>query len=309
MTYRVLSDLADVLRAGGCRVIEYEGWQNRGRPTSTGEFNPEGILCHHTASPDSWSDQQDINVILAGNSSAPGPISQLYQSRFDPWPIYVIAAGRCNHGGKGRIPGRSCDDMNARLLGIEAGQSGSTYWPDGMVDHYAKVCAALNAGYGWPIEMTLMHWITGPPCGNVKVDPSGPWLKQPNLPLNNPGNSSWDLGTWRSYILEHSGSVPIPPQPSPVGDDVSKCIIHVDASQPAGSSGYYKYNAVWNWSGAWRYHLPSQIGVQSAVYENTGDPDVFNHPLGDIIRNPNWVQPVGALDGYGAVAGNDPGDV
>jgi hypothetical protein len=36
---------------------------------------------------------------------------------------------------------------------------------------------------------------------------------------------------------------------------------------------------------------------------------VFGAALGDIMRNPSWVQPVGSLDGYGAVVGNDPGDV
>lgn len=307
--YKKLTDLADVLRAGGCNVIEYDGWQNRGRPPSTGDFNPSGVLCHHTASPDSWSDQNDIDCILGGNSSAPGPISQLYQSRHNPWPIYVLASGRSNHGGSGRIPGYNCGDMNAELLGIEAGQSGSTRWPDQMVDHYAKVVAALNAGYNWSLDRTLLHVTTGPPCGNSKIDPSGPWLREPNLPLNNPGGSSWDLATWQQYVSEHSGAVPIPPPITPVGDDVAKCIIHVDESQPPGSNEYWRFNAVWNWSGPWRYHLPSHVAVQQAVYENTGDGSVFNAAMGDIIRNKKWVQTVGSLEGYGAVAGNDPGDV
>jgi hypothetical protein len=198
--------------------------------------------------------------------------------------------------------------MNARLLGIEAGQSGSTYWPDQMTSHYAKVVAALMKGYGWPLNMVLTHYTTGPPCGNSKIDPSGPWQRQPHLPLNNPGGSTWDLNTWQQFVSEQSSGPVVPPiQPS--GEDVAKCIIHVDDSQPAGSPGYYRYNAVWNWSGPWRYHIPSHLGVQSAVYENTGDPSVFNYGMGDIIRNPKWVQPVGSLDGYGAVAGNDPGDV
>ena len=310
LTYRVLTDLADVLRAGGCNVIEYSGWQSRGRPTSTGDFDPSGVLCHHTASPDSWSDQQDIDCILAGNSSAPGPISQLYQSRFSPWPIYVLAAGRANHGGKGRIPGQQCDDMNARLLGIEAGQSGSTYWPDGMVDNYAKVVSALIRGYNWGLNMVLLHSVTGPPCGNYKIDPSGPWKQEPGLPLNDPGNSSWDLATWQQFVGNQSSTGPTPPPVvTPTGDDVAKCIIHVDETQPAGSAEYFRYNAVWNWSGPWRYNLPSELAVKQAVYENTGDGTVFNSVLGDIIRNPAWVQPVGVLDGYGAVAGHDPGDV
>lgn len=309
MTYRILTDLADVLRAGGCNVIEYPGWQTRGRPPSVGEFDPGGVLCHHTASPDTWSDQRDINVILAGNSVAPGPISQLYQSRFDPWPIYVIAAGRCNHGGKGKIPGEAnCDDMNKRLLGIEAGQSGGTYWPDGMTSHYALVVAALCKGYNWSIDNVYMHHVTGPPCQNYKVDPSGPWQKEPGLPLNDPGDSQWSLATWRSFVKDKMGGPVVPPL-NPMGDEMSKCIIHVDESQPQGSGGYFCFNAIWNWSGPWRYHLPSEVAVKQAVYENTGDASVWNEPLGNIIRNSKWIQPVGSLDGYGAVAGSDPGDV
>jgi N-acetylmuramoyl-L-alanine amidase len=309
VTYRVLTDLADVCRAGGCNVIEYGGWQSRGRPSSTGCFDPRGVLCHHTASPDSWSDADDLNCILAGNSSAPGPISQLYLSRFEPWPVYIVAAGRANHGGKGAIPGEGCGDMNCALLGIEAGQSGSTYWPDGMVAAYAKLVKALCTGYGWSVNQVFLHATTGQPCGNSKIDPSGPWLNEPHLPLGNPGGSTWNLETWRAYV-NSAGPGPTPPRPiTPTEDDMAKCIIHVDESQPAGSPGYSRFNAVWNWSGAWRYHLPSELGVKSAVYENTGDAAVFNAALGDIVNNPAWVQRVGSLDGYGAVAGNDPGDI
>jgi hypothetical protein len=90
---------------------------------------------------------------------------------------------------------------------------------------------------------------------------------------------------------------------------MAKCILHVDESQSPGSPGYNRFNAVWNWAGPWRYHLPTELAVKQAVYENTGDGDVFNSVMGDIIKNGAWVQPVGSLEGYGAVAGNDPGDV
>jgi hypothetical protein len=90
---------------------------------------------------------------------------------------------------------------------------------------------------------------------------------------------------------------------------VARCIIHVNASLPNTDPGYWAFNAVWNTNGPWRFHLPSEVAVQQAVYENTGDPAVWSASLGDIIRNGAWVTPVGTLDGYGAVAGNDPGDV
>jgi hypothetical protein len=201
--------------------------------------------------------------------------------------------------------------MNALLLGIEAGNSGvGEVWGDAQTTIYAEVVAALCSHYGWSIDADVyLHATTGPPNGgcNSKIDPAGPWQRQPDLV----GSTTWSLDTWRGFCTEQAGGTP-PPIPSPPDiseDDVAKCIIHVDETQPAGSAEYFRFNAVWNWAGAWRYHLPSELGVKSAVYENTGDGEVFNHPLGDIVRNASWVQPVGALDGYGAVAGSDPGDV
>jgi hypothetical protein len=285
------------------------GWQTRGRPASTGDFNPQGVLCHHTASPAGTSDKVDLQCILAGNSDAPGPISQLYIGRAGN--VYVVAAGRANHGGKGRRPGidtGGCADMNALLLGIEAGNNGvGEPWPDAQTTIYAEVVAALCDHYGWTVDDVFLHATTGPPSGgcNSKIDPAGPWQLQPDLV----GSTTWDLAMWRGFVVSQHESVPIPPSPDVSEDDVAKCIIHVDETQPAGSPGYFRFNAVWNWAGAWRYNLPSELGVQSAVYENTGDGAVFSHPLGDIIRNPSWVQPVGSLDGYGAAAGHDPGDV
>lgn len=322
MTYRFLTDLDAALRSAGIPFTEIPAtvydptgahdWRSRGRPASTGQFDPQGILCHHTASPEGCSDRTDLQCILAGNADAPGPISQLYVGRAGT--VYIVAAGRANHGGKGIRPGvdGSCADMNAALLGIEAGNSGiGEVWSDAQTDVYGAMVAALCAYYGWSVDSDVyLHATTGPPNGgcNSKIDPAGPWQRQPSLV----GSTTWDLGTWRGFCNEQGGAPlpPIPPSPDPIQeDDVAKCIIHVDETQPAGSPGYFRFNAVWNWSGAWRYHLPTQLGVQSAVYENTGDAAVFGAAMGDIIQNRAWVQPVGALDGYGAVAGNDPGDV
>jgi hypothetical protein len=287
-------------------------WRSRGRPASTGSFAPEGVLCHHTASPAGCSDRTDLQCILAGNAEAPGPIAQMYIGRAGN--VYLVAAGRANHGGKGMRPGidGSCADMNAALLGIEAGNSGvGERWPDVQTAIYGAVVAALCAYYGWNItDDVYLHATTGPPNGgcNSKIDPAGPWQRQPELV----GSTTWSLDTWRAFCAEQmtAPQPPIPPAPDVSEEKVSKCIVHVDESQPAGSAGYFRYNAVWNWDGgAWRFNLPSELGVKSAVYENTGDGEVFNHPLGDIVRNGAWVQPVGSLDGYGAAAGHDPGDV
>lgn len=186
-------------------------WRTRGRPASTGPFHPEGVLCHHTASPEGCSDHTDISCILAGNGSAPGPISQIYIGRTGV--VYLIAAGRANHGGQGIRPGidDGCEDMNAALVGIEAGNNGvGEYWADNMTTVYGRVVAALCDYYGWPIDAVYLHATTGPPYGgcNSKIDPAGPWQREPHL-----GGQTWDLNEWRHFVLDAGGLPgPIPPE-------------------------------------------------------------------------------------------------
>jgi hypothetical protein len=159
-------------------------------------------------------------VILWGNSSAPGPISQLYVGRSGT--VYLIAAGRANHGGKGRRPGidtGGCADMNAALVGIEAGNNGvGEWWPAVQTDAYAALVAALCAWYGWSIDTDVyLHATTGPPSGgcNQKIDPAGPWPGQPQLV----GSTTWDLSTWRTFCHNAAGGDTPAPQPPPLEGD------------------------------------------------------------------------------------------
>src|SRR5262249_16947567 len=142
-------------------------WKVRGRPSSTGNFDPQGVLCHHTASPSYCTSRDDLNCLLAGNSEAPGPVSQLYVGRAGD--VWLIAAGRANHGGKGRRPGvdvGGCADMNAALVGIEVGATGYDYWPDAETAAYARVVEALCSWYGWNVTRDVyLHATTGEPSG------------------------------------------------------------------------------------------------------------------------------------------------
>ena len=199
-------------------------WSTRGRPASTGDFRPMGVLCHHTAPPAGTTPQTDLNVILAGNGDAPGPISQLYIGR--DAVLYVVAAGRANHGGKGKRPGldSSCADMNLHTLGIEVGNDGmGEHWSDAVVTTYGRTVAALSAWYQWPLDAVYLHATTGPPSGgcNSKIDPAGPWREQPDLPGG--GAGTWDLDTWRAWCASFlSPTTPTPPEPAPTpsGDNV-----------------------------------------------------------------------------------------
>ena len=213
MTYQWLTDLDRCFNAAGVPCIEVgysaidptyaSDWRTRGRPYSTGAFDPEGVLCHHTASPEGTSDEAELNVLLAGNGSAPGPISQLFIGRSAT--LYLVAAGRANHGGKGVMPREGdTSDMNARLVGIEVANNGvGEQWADDVTNLYAATVAALIDWYSWAIDDVYLHATTGPPAGNYKIDPAGPWQGQPDL-----GGGTWDLETWPG------GSSPAPPRPN-----------------------------------------------------------------------------------------------
>lgn len=113
--------LADVLRAAGVQVKEEGDWLNRMRP---GDFNPIGVLWHHTAATSSATNPHPaLNVCINGRSDLPGPLCQAlvdYHGVF-----HIISAGRCNHagtsGGSGPIP---AGDGNTLMIGWEIDYNG-----------------------------------------------------------------------------------------------------------------------------------------------------------------------------------------
>lgn len=160
-----LPDLAAVVRKSGLRVVELPGWRTRGRPASTGGFDPRGVLCHHTGgAPDSREYAEWMAT--EGRSDLPAPLCHLALSR--EGIVYVCAAGRANHagesGGSGPIP---AGDGNALLVGIEAMNTGSEGWghpgqdaagnPVTQGEAYARLCAALCVGYDWPASHVRAH--------------------------------------------------------------------------------------------------------------------------------------------------------
>lgn len=157
-----LTDLAAACRKSGLRVVELPGWQHRGRP---GRFNPKGILCHHTGSAGGGRSYVEW-MAYTGRSDLPAPLCQLALER--DGTVYVCAAGRANHAGKNRsVAGLLYGDGNRKLLGIEALNSGSEGWASRGTDAagrtitqreaYVRLCAALNAHYGWQVRRTLGH--------------------------------------------------------------------------------------------------------------------------------------------------------
>jgi hypothetical protein len=310
MTYRWLTDLDVALSNYGVPFVEindwptdYVGtgdWRTRGRPASTGEFNPSGILCHHTASPPGTSDEADLNAILWGNGSAPGPISQLYLGRTGV--VYLVAAGRANHGGQGIRPNidNGCADMNAALLGIEAGNAGTgaERWSDELTNTYADVVAALAIHYGWDRYSVFLHATTGPPGGgcNSKIDPAGPWQGQPDL-----GGGTWDLDVWRQFVVDRATGNHQPPQ---LGDEMATPIGFITC--PAGATGHHadgsEYRVgidgttfyVMPGGGLQWMRDPGQLSTKQSVLAQAG------------LRTDTWSTPVGDPDVFGLLQGAKP---
>lgn len=164
----MLTDLDAVVRRSGLIVVEVDGWQTRGRP---GAFDPIGVLCHHTGSYDGIADtSSDLAyarwLATVGRPDLSAPLCQLALAAESV--VFVIAAGRANHAGVARASGPiPAGDGNTMLVGIEAMNSGEQGWdtlgvdaagdPVTQAEGYARLCAALCAGYSWPAAAVRGH--------------------------------------------------------------------------------------------------------------------------------------------------------
>jgi hypothetical protein len=215
--------LADALRSDpfiAPRVVEVPGWRERGRPPAEFSYLPSGVLCHHTACMirRGHDPQSCINSIIAGNSVAPGPISQLLGTWTPPgvrWTgtnpdprIVVLAAGRSNHAGSGVYPW-GAPSGNGSSIGIEwCGPPEVGAWPDVVVELYERVAAALLRWNGWQVGQVTTHWEYAVPRGR-KIDQSGPHPGEPQLRPLQP----WNPDRWRAQIAARLAPLPPPPPP------------------------------------------------------------------------------------------------
>ncbi|MGK5738633.1 N-acetylmuramoyl-L-alanine amidase [Micromonospora sp. URMC 103] len=113
--------LVDVLRAAGVQVVVEGDWLNRMRP---GDFNPIGVLWHHTASTSSATNPHPaLNICINGRPDLAGPLCHAlvdYHGVF-----HVISAGRCNHAGASRGSGPiPAGDGNTLMIGWEIDYNG-----------------------------------------------------------------------------------------------------------------------------------------------------------------------------------------
>ncbi|HEY9264391.1 MAG TPA: N-acetylmuramoyl-L-alanine amidase [Mycobacterium sp.] len=137
--------MPDAYRKAGLKVVEVSGWENRGRPASTGNFDPRGPKTnHHTGTTTSATKKMPtLRTLIEGRPDLPGPLSQKGIG-FDG-TVYVIAAGRANHAGKvgkSGVTGMPYGaDGNALALGDEVDTNGTQTMPKAQRDALAIVNA------------------------------------------------------------------------------------------------------------------------------------------------------------------------
>lgn len=144
MVSRLPDNLPQTLRNYGLKVVEVPGWRTRGRPASTGGFDPVGVLCHHTATTKRISVAAVLRLLIKGRSDLPGPLCQISLGR--DGTVYIVAAGRANHAGKAKASGTVAGgDGNTLYIGIEAQNDGvGEAWPAVQYAAYVLLCAVLS---------------------------------------------------------------------------------------------------------------------------------------------------------------------
>jgi peptidoglycan hydrolase-like protein with peptidoglycan-binding domain len=161
-----LTWLPDVLLNAGLKVAKVDGWELRGLGDMGEVF---GVICHHTAGPKNLN-MPSLNTIINGRPDLRGPLAQLGLGR--DGTFYVIAAGKCQHAGKGMWNGQAAGNTN--FIGIEAENTGlanDSPWPDVQVQAYQHGVAAIlrhiNRGAEWCAghkEWALPHGRKDDPC-------------------------------------------------------------------------------------------------------------------------------------------------
>lgn len=146
---RLPDNLPALLRKAGLNVVVIDGWEDRGRPASTGGFAPVGVLNHHTgASARGWDRAKELAyakwMFLVGRGEAlPAPLCHLALGRSGT--VYVGAAGRANHAGTARASGSVVSgDGNLLYIGIEWMLSGTEEIPASMMAAGVTLNAVLT---------------------------------------------------------------------------------------------------------------------------------------------------------------------
>lgn len=191
--------LADVLRSAGLNVVEVDGWQKRGGSI----FSPSLVFMHHDASSENAAEAAMVSLVTAGRKGLPGPIGNVYIGR--SCTVYVIASGKSNHAGLGRVL-----LANQRSIGIEVGNNGTgEEWSEQLTDTYRRTVRALVAHLG----VTAANVWTHSAHTSRKIDPAGPTT------VAGLGPGTWPLDQVHAWIGDPQPVTPPLPTPIPLEDD------------------------------------------------------------------------------------------
>ena len=211
----MLTNLADVVRTSGLKVIEVPGWKTRGHGQMT---SVEAIICHHTAGPKTGA-YPSLDTVVDGRPGLDGPLAQLGLGR--DCAVRIIAAGVCYHAGAVFETWQN----NWHAIGIEAEATGVDPWPADQYDAYVKLCAALRHGYGVPNARVLGHKEVAKPKGR-KPDPN------------------FDMASFRAKV---SVAYAVKPNQNPSGGELSATdadrVIAAVNKQTNAVSGHLQLNA------------------------------------------------------------------
>jgi hypothetical protein len=154
---RPITGILAAFQKWGVKYRVISGWQTRGRPPSSGPFNPQGLLVHHTGSTSSAANPAGaLGIVTNGRSDLPGPLCQI-STGFDGVTT-VVAAGRANHAGRMRAMGRvPAGDGNAQLVGNEVQTNGTQQMPKVQYDAVVLSSAAVLDMLGVTVAELGLH--------------------------------------------------------------------------------------------------------------------------------------------------------
>jgi hypothetical protein len=156
---RAMRAIGALAQDAGLRVVEADGWEDRGRTWSV--LRPDYVVCHHTAA------QTDIDrILIDGRADLPGPLCNFALHR--DGTVVLIASGLANHAGVATI-------SSDQAYGIEAtgpipiDNQGTDAFP--QYGQYITLVAAIRLHHGWSSGRVLAHKEIARPDGR-KPDPA-----------------------------------------------------------------------------------------------------------------------------------------
>lgn len=133
-TQHPLTRLLEFFDKWGVNYRTVAGYETRGRPASSGGYDPRGVQWHHTGSTSSASNPApSLRTLTEGRPDLTGPLCAVAPDYNGV--VWVVALGRANHAGLARAHGAlPAGDGNALRVGFEIQTSGLQVIPPAQMD-------------------------------------------------------------------------------------------------------------------------------------------------------------------------------